>query len=123
MSTPRYDCARCPGYCCSYDHIEVSDYDIGRLARHFEITEAVARKRYFKVVSLEGKDITVLRHKEDHVYATTCTFFDQAERRCTVYAARPRVCRSFPDGNRCGYYEFIRFEREHQGDEAFIPSA
>jgi Fe-S-cluster containining protein len=65
----------------------------------------------------------VLRHKKDDVYATTCMFFDQDERRCTVYAARPRVCRSYPNGNRCGYYEFIQFEREHQDDKDFIPSA
>jgi len=119
----KYDCAKCPGYCCSYDHIEASDYDIGRLAKHFQVNDAEARKRYFKVVKSEGKDITVLRHKKDHVYATTCMFFDQDERRCTVYAVRPRVCRTYPNGNRCGYFEFIQFEREHQDDQEFIPSA
>ena len=123
VSKIKYDCSKCPGYCCSYDHIEVSDYDIGRLAKHFEVSTEVARKKYFKVVKSEGKDITVLRHREDSVYNTICMFFDQDKRRCTVYSARPRVCRSYPNGNRCGYYEFIQFEREHQDDQEFIPSA
>jgi hypothetical protein len=50
-------------------------------------------------------------------------FFDQDERRCTVYAARPSVCRIYPDASKCGYYEFLKFERIQQGDEEFIPSA
>jgi Fe-S-cluster containining protein len=119
----RYDCARCPGYCCSYDHIEVSDYDISRLARHFEVSDSAARSRFFKTVKSEGKDITVLRHRKDTVYKSICAFFDQKERRCTVYEARPRVCRSYPNGNTCGYYGFIKFERDHQDDAEFIPDA
>jgi hypothetical protein len=33
------------------------------------------------------------------------------------------VCRKYPYGNKCGYYDFLKFEREHQDDEEFIPSA
>ena len=121
MTKIKYDCAKCPGYCCSYDHIEASDYDIGRLARHFQVTDAEARKRYFKVVKSEGKDITVLRHKKDHIFKTTCTFFDQDKRGCTIYNARPSVCRQYPNGTTCGYYKFLRFERKHAEDETMIP--
>ena len=71
----------------------------------------------------DGKASIALRHRKDRVYNSTCVFFDQEERRCTVYAARPRVCRAYPDSSRCGYYEFIRFERIHQGDPEFIPEA
>src|SRR5712671_5249658 len=105
MTKPRYDCARCPGYCCSYDHIEVSDHDVSRLARHFQLSDAALRQRYLKTVKTNGDTTTVLRHRKDHVYKSTCVFFDQDERRCTVYAARPRVCRTYPNGNHCGYYE------------------
>ena len=35
---PRYDCSQCPGYCCSYPRIAVSDFDIERLARHFGLS-------------------------------------------------------------------------------------
>jgi hypothetical protein len=40
-----------------------------------------------------------------------------------VYEARPNVCRKYPYGNKCGYYEFLKFEREHQADDEFVPSA
>ena len=43
---PLYDCAKCPGYCCSYSRIAVSDFDIKRLARHFGLTEAAARRKF-----------------------------------------------------------------------------
>jgi Fe-S-cluster containining protein len=46
--------------------------------------------------------------------------FDQEKRRCTVYEARPGVCRKYPDSPRCGYYDFLIFEREQQGDPDFI---
>ena len=65
----------------------------------------------------------ILRHHRDHVYASVCHFFDRRERRCTVYAARPAVCRKYPYGNRCGYYSFLAFEREFHDDEDFVPSA
>ena len=34
--------------------------------------------------------------------------------------ARPAVCRQYPDSPRCGYYEFLKFERAHQDDPDFI---
>ena len=40
-----------------------------------------------------------------------------------IYEARPDVCREFPNGKKCGYYDFLKFERKHQDDEDFIPSA
>ena len=45
---------------------------------------------------------------------------DQEKRRCTVYEARPGVCRKYPDSNRCGYYDFLKFEREAQDDPNWI---
>jgi hypothetical protein len=120
-SAPRkkYDCSKCPGYCCSYDWIEVSARDIARLAKHHDMTAAAARDRFTKPA--DSGRIRVLRHKKDHVFKTTCMFFDQEERRCTIYHARPWVCRTYPSGPRCGYYDFLMWEREQQGDESFIP--
>lgn len=121
----RYNCSKCPGYCCSYDRIEVTDFDIRRLARHFGVDEDTARQRYTRryVHKKDGIDERILRHRKDHIFRSTCQFFDQDERRCTIYAARPGVCRKYPDGGRCGYYDFLKFERAQQGDEEFIPSA
>ncbi len=120
---PQYDCSKCPGYCCSYPRIEVSDKDLKRLARHFEIDVDVAEKRFTRVWRSEEGFERVLRHQKDTVYATICRFFDTDARRCTIYPARPDVCREYPDRAKCGYYEFLKFERRHQDDPDFIPSA
>ncbi len=49
-----------------------------------------------------------------------CRFFDTDERRCTIYSARPAVCRAFPGSARCGYYDFLSFERRAQEDPEFV---
>ena len=128
-SKVKYDCAKCPGYCCSYPRIEVTQSDIERLAGHFELTPAQAKSKFTRsYVYKEGhpKDHVkerILKHKKDHIYATTCQFHDPELRRCTIYEARPEVCRAFPNGKKCGYYGFLEFERKCQGDKDFIPSA
>lgn len=119
----RYDCAKCPGYCCSYDRIPVSDFDLARLARHFRIGVMAARKRFTYRYRTDEVDERVLRHQRDDVFKSVCQFFDRDLRRCGVYAARPNVCRRYPSGATCGYYEFLKFEREQQHDQDFIPSA
>lgn len=119
----RYDCSRCPGYCCSYPRIEVKDADLRRLAHHFELEPAEAERRFTRRYEADGVSERILRHRKDTVYGSICRFFDTTERRCTVYAARPAVCRQYPNGSRCGYYDFIQFERKHQNDPDFIPSA
>ena len=120
---PRYDCSKCPGYCCSYSRIAVSDFDIERLARHFGIDTETARRKFTYRHKTRELDEQLLRHKKDHVYESTCRFFDQDARRCTVYEARPSVCRLYPEDRVCGYWQFLKFERSQQGDEDFIPSA
>ncbi len=119
----RFDCSLCPGYCCSHPRIAVSDFDIARLAKHFGLNKNEAREKFTYRYQTKEADEVILRHKKDHVYKTICRFFDTDERRCTVYAARPNVCRKYPYGNKCGYYDFLKFEREHQADDEFIPSA
>ena len=120
---PSFDCSKCPGYCCSHGRIAVSDFDIARLAKHFGVAVAKARKKFTYRFKTRDTDEQILRHHRDTVYATICRFFDTKERRCTVYEARPNVCRKYPYGNQCGYYDFLKFEREHQDDEDYIPSA
>ena len=113
MKKNRYDCSKCPGYCCSYDQIEVSVHDIKRLAKHLDSTPATVKTRYTKID--EGK--VVLRHHKDETFGSVCVFFDRDARRCTVYEGRPHPCRTYPYGTTCGYYEFLKFERQHQDDE------
>jgi len=114
----KYSCAKCPAYCCTYTEIEVTSRDIERLARHFGLTYAVAEERFTKPDA--KKKIRMLRHRKDRVFDSACMMLDQEKRRCTVYDARPGVCRKYPDSARCGYYDFLKFEREQQGDEEMV---
>jgi Fe-S-cluster containining protein len=118
----KFNCAKCPGYCCSHGRIAVSDNDIRRLAQHFGISERAARKKHTFHYKTKDIDEQLLRHHKDTVYKSVCHLFDRKERRCTVYEARPNVCRKYPYGDSCGYYGFLKFERAHQDDEKFIPT-
>lgn len=114
----KYSCSKCPAYCCSYPEIEVTPRDIERLARHFGVPYGEAELRFTKHDAKEK--VRLLRHREDSVFDSVCALLDQKTRQCTVYEARPSVCRSYPDSQRCGYYDFLRFERAHQDDPEFI---
>jgi uncharacterized protein len=114
----KYSCAKCPAYCCTYAEIEVTRRDVARLARHLNIEYALAEQRYTKLDA--KRNVRMLRHRTDSVFASACMLLDQEKRRCTVYEARPAVCRAYPDTPRCGYYEFLVFEREQQGDPEYV---
>ena len=112
----KYSCDKCPAYCCSYPEIEVTRRDIERLARHFGLSYEAAEERFTKH---DGK-VHMLRHRRDRIFTSVCALLDQKTRRCSVYDARPGVCREYPDTPRCGYYEFLKFERAQQDDPKFI---
>jgi Fe-S-cluster containining protein len=114
----QYDCLKCPGYCCSYPLIEVTKRDMERVAKHFEVSLTVAKKKFFRYDRSEKS--WCLRRKNDEHFKKICRFFDTEERRCTIYTARPGVCREYPGEPHCGYYDFLKFEREHQQDKDFI---
>ena len=59
-----------------------------------------------------------MRRKKDEHFGRICQFFDTEIRRCTVYKARPHICRAYPTG-KCGYWEFLKIERETQDDPEF----
>ena len=113
-----YSCQKCPAYCCTYENIPVTKRDVERLARHFKISFHAAQSRFTRLTG-EGEDRS-LRHRKDTIYKTACMNLDQETRRCTLYEARPSICRNFPGGTRCGYYDFLKFERHHQDDPDHI---
>jgi Fe-S-cluster containining protein len=115
--TLQYNCAKCPGYCCSYPVIQVSTRDLTRLAKYFKISEEDAEKRYCK--SQHGYK-RIFRRKKDEHFGMTCQFFDTERRCCTIYEGRPAICRSYPGTARCGYYDFLSFERRAQNDPEFV---
>ncbi|MEA3151651.1 MAG: uncharacterized protein QOD56_2590 [Gammaproteobacteria bacterium] len=119
----KFNCEKCPGYCCSHGRIGVTDNDIRRLATHFDISEELARTRLTYRYKADGVDEQIMRHHKDTVYKSVCKLFDRKKRQCTVYAARPHVCRKYPYGDRCGYYDFLKFERAHQDDQEYVPTA
>ena len=117
MSAPQYNCSKCPGYCCSYPLIALDKRDVERLAKHHGLSFQDARRTFTKE---ENGRKYAMRRKKDSVFGRICRFFDTDKRRCTVYEARPSVCRSFPGGGRCGYYDFLSFERRAQEDPEFV---
>ena len=117
QKTLPYDCGKCPGYCCSYPLIPLDKRDVSRLAKHHKLTFEVARKRFTKQAF--GRKYAMRRKVDEH-FGKICRFFDTTERRCTIYGARPAICRSFPGKGRCGYYDFLTFERRSQDDPEWV---
>jgi Fe-S-cluster containining protein len=115
MSLPIfYNCLNCPSYCCTYPRIPVTKRDIARLAKHFGVTEATARRRYTKPGWTKRE--RVLRHQKDEIFGTACRFLDLKTRLCTIHGQRPSICREHPTGQTCGYYTFLMAERKDQND-------
>lgn len=115
-----YNCSNCPAYCCSYDHIVLSSADVDRLARHHGVTPGVARRRFTKLV--DGGKVRVMRHKKDLIFGSVCQFLNQETRQCGIYDGRPKICRDYPGGVRCGFYDFLAAERSSQDDPTYVPS-
>lgn len=114
-----YDCSKCPGYCCSYPVIPLNSRDVKRLARHFGLGFEAARKKFTKV---DGDEPYAMRRKADEHFGRICRFFDTDKRRCTIYEARPEICRSYPGSKSCGYYDFLLSERDSQEDPDHVAS-
>jgi uncharacterized protein len=122
MSKPsNYDCARCPAYCCTYARIAVEPRDLVRLGKHLGLLPETVRRRFTEKGEDPGE--VILRHQKDKIFGTACCFLDLETRRCTVYAHRPAVCKTYPETARCGYYDMLRFERQQQGDPTLVVRA
>ena len=91
--TKLYDCLKCPGYCCSYPVIVVSRFDLARIARHFGMTDEEAERRF---TTTKYGYRRIMRRKKDTHFGRICRFF------------------------RCGYYDFLRFERNGQNDPDYV---
>lgn len=114
----KFDCSKCPGFCCTYPLIHVSDFDMRRLAKFFDMTLAELKKKHLWYSRSEKS--FMIRTVPDKHFEKRCSFLDPKERRCTVYPARPYHCRAYPNGPKCGYYDFLTFERWHHGDDDHV---
>ena len=115
-----FDCSKCPAFCCSvYERVQVSKRDINRLGKYFKLSPEAAEKRYTKIDRASGE--RVLRRKKDVIFEQACMFLNQETRGCSIYHARPQVCREYPDRSRCAYYDLLKFERIQQDDPDALP--
>jgi Fe-S-cluster containining protein len=113
-----FDCTKCPAYCCAiYDRVQVMKRDVKRLAKYFGVTVETATRRYTKMYQGER----VLRRTKDPIFGKACIFLDRETRGCTIYHARPQVCREYPARSRCSYYDLLQFERKQQDDPNVVP--
>lgn len=87
------DCTRCAN-CCRLLKPYLSPQDVKRLSRHLRISGALFETRYLKPAK-EGDE-------DGRPFAVRpCPFL--REGRCTVYPARPSVCRSYPNLHKPGF--------------------
>lgn len=118
MAKKLYDCVKCTAYCCTYTHIPVNKTDLKRLAKFHGISVEKAEKKFTKKGDKENP--RVIRHTDDEHFVSACMFLDQETRNCTIYEGRMKICREFPTQKRCGYYEFLKWEREVQDDPTWV---
>jgi hypothetical protein len=112
-----YDCRKCPGYCCSYPIVTVTQRDLERLAKHLGLSEEECERRH--TMAKYGRK-RIMRRKKDVHFGKICKFFDTTKRCCTIYEGRPAICREYPGEGRCGYYDFLKFERAAQNDPEWV---
>jgi Fe-S-cluster containining protein len=85
----RFQCTGC-GDCCTGapGYVWVNKQDITALAAELGITAAEVESQYVREIGVR---------KSLHEYPNgDCVFFDGTTRKCRVYAARPRQCRTWP---------------------------
>ena len=88
MDETPLSCLRCPSLCCKMaGYVEVSRNDIRRLAKYLGLTVAEFEEKHIAERTRRGK-------KRIKAEFDTCQFLD-ADRRCTVYKARPKDCRQY----------------------------
>lgn len=85
----RFKCTGC-GDCCTGapGYVWVNKADIAALAEETQLSVAAFERTYVRQVGVRKS----LREYADG----DCVFFDPQTRRCRVYAARPRQCRTWP---------------------------
>jgi Fe-S-cluster containining protein len=107
---PPLSCLKCASFCCKLaGYVEVRRSDIRRLAKHLGLTVAEFEEKHLVEVTRKGEKL--IKSGYD-----TCQFLD-ANRRCTVYSARPRDCRQYVcwDQHDSTVYDFAKFYQHSIG--------
>lgn len=110
-----YECEGCRAYCCTvYERVQITERDAKRLASHLRIKPGA----FFRKYTFGDR---LLARKDDTPEGKACVFLDTDTRRCTVYEARPDICRSWPHHaapgaeGRCAYYDLAYLARKESG--------
>ena len=84
-----FKCVRC-GLCCQVaDPIDIYPKDIRRLSSHFNISVEETVKEY-TIPHPTEPDLRAFKA------SAPCRFYDEAKKGCSIYQARPMVCRCSP---------------------------
>jgi len=85
----RFDCSQC-GDCCTGapGYVWVNKEEIADLATHQGVTVPEFEAKYVRRVGIR-KSLVEYSNGD-------CVFFDGKARKCTVYHARPKQCRTWP---------------------------
>ena len=98
------DCLACPALCCRQaGYVEVTGPDIRRLAKFLGLTARAFEAKHIVEKTRRGS-------KRIKAGYETCQFLDN-DRRCSVYAARPKDCRGYVCCNQpdTTVFEFAKF--------------
>jgi hypothetical protein len=107
---PPLSCLKCASFCCKLaGYVEVSRTDIRRLADHLDLTVREFEEKHIVEVTRKGEKL--IKSGYD-----TCQFLS-ADRRCTVYSARPRDCQEYIcwDQHDSTVYDFAYFYQKAIG--------
>ena len=82
------NCLQCPSLCCKMaGYVEVRRNDIRRLAKHLGLTVREFEEKHVVEKTRKGEKLIKSEYQ-------TCQFL-AADRRCSVYGARPTDCRGY----------------------------
>jgi uncharacterized protein len=85
----RFECTQC-GDCCTGapGYVWVNAAEIADLANHLKLPVDEFEKRFVRNIGIRK---SLIEYKNGD-----CVFFDGDARKCTVYEARPRQCKTWP---------------------------
>jgi Fe-S-cluster containining protein len=86
-------CSSCEGRCCTGEsgYIWITPKEMQDVAKLLEMEFDEFTSNYVKKV---GYRYSLVERRVDESYE--CVFFDSKLKRCSIYEARPKQCRTFP---------------------------
>ena len=86
-------CSSCEGRCCTGEsgYIWITPKEMQDVAKLLEMESDEFTSNYVKKV---GYRYSLVERRVDESYE--CIFFDSKLKRCSIYEARPKQCRTFP---------------------------